>query len=81
MHSHNSASCWGAIFGSQDFLPADKRVSEVGCNAARQVIQLLCAVVNEADDWLLIYGRKLLQAGVDNRSGIEWDAKWPMTGS
>ena len=67
MNSHNSTSCGGAIFGAKYLLPADKGVSEVGCNAACQVIQLLRAVVNVMDDWLLIYGGELLQPGVDSR--------------
>ena len=61
MDSYHPASHGGGVLGAHHLLPTHKGVSEVCCNAACQVIQLVCAVVNEPDDRLLIYGWKLLQ--------------------
>lgn len=61
MDSNHPAGHGGALLGAHHLLATHKRVSEVCCNAACQIIQLVRAVVNEADDRLLIYGWELLQ--------------------
>lgn len=61
MDSYHPAGHGGALLGAHHLLATHKGVSEVGCNAACQVIQLMRAVVNEADDRLLVYSWKLLQ--------------------
>lgn len=61
MDSYHPAGHWGGVPGAHHLLATHKGVSEVCCNAACQVIQLVRAVVNEADDGLFIYSWELLQ--------------------
>lgn len=62
MDSYHPAGHWCAVLGANHLLPTHKGISEVCCNAACQLIQLVRAVVNEANDRLFIYGWELLQA-------------------
>ena len=61
MHCNNSAGGWDCVLSPQHFLPTDKGVSEVGSDAPREVIQLVCAVMHHAYDRLLVYGWELQQ--------------------
>ena len=59
MHCNDSAGSWDSVLGAQHLLSAHKGVSEVGSNPPGEVIQLVCAVMHHAYDWLLVNGWKL----------------------
>lgn len=59
--SNDTAGHGGAFLGANHLLPTHKGISEVCSNATGQVVQLVCAVVDVADDRIFIDGWKLLQ--------------------